>query len=127
MAALPLPPPLCPSPSAMSALLVLCTCPDRGSADAIARRLVESHQAACVGILPGMVSVYRWQGAIEQADEVQLLIKTSSARYSEVEATVLAMHPYELPELIAVEPVAGLQRYLDWIQDETAPGATDPA
>ena len=111
----------------MPALLVLCTCPDRQSAEAIARQLVERRLAACVSLLPGVESVYRWHGKIEHSSEVQLLIKSSRARYPDLQATVLALHPYELPELIAVEPVAGLERYLAWIQDETAPGAPDPA
>jgi len=110
----------------MSALLVLCTCPDRDTAEGIARALVERRLAACVSVLPGMTSVYRWQGAVEQAPELQLVIKTTRARYAEVEAAVQAVHPYELPELLAVEPVAGLARYLDWITAETAPGPAEP-
>ena len=104
----------------MPVLLVLCTCPDRDTAESIARALVERRLAACVSVLPGVLSVYRWQGAVEQATELQLVIKTTRDRYAEVEAAVQAVHPYELPELIAVEPVAGLARYLDWIAAETA-------
>lgn len=107
----------------MSALLVYCTCPDRLQAESIARALVEGRLAACVSILPGVGSVYRWQGAVEHAAEVQLLIKTTRERYAELEAAVLAVHPYELPELLAVEPAAGLARYLDWIAAETTPPA----
>lgn len=106
----------------MSALLVLCTCPDHETAESIARALVERRLAACVSVLPGLTSVYHWQGAVEQASEVQLVIKTTRARYAEVEAAVLAVHPYELPELLAVEPVAGLAGYLGWIDAETAGG-----
>lgn len=104
----------------MSALLVLCTCPDHATAESIARALVERRLAACVSLLPGVESVYRWQGAVEHASEVQLLIKTVRQRYPEVEAAVLALHPYELPELLAVEPVAGLERYLAWMGEESA-------
>src|SRR5690606_27234894 len=96
------------------------------TAQRIARALVDRRLAACVSVLPGVVSVYRWQGAVETASEVQLLIKTTRVRYAEVEAAVLALHPYELPELLAVEPVTGLARYMDWIDVETTAAPAQP-
>ena len=105
----------------MSAYLVFCTCPDTASADALAQALVEARLAACVTRLPGARSVYRWKGAVEQADEVQLLIKTTADRYAAVRDAILARHPYELPEILAVEAATGLDRYLGWISDSTQP------
>jgi periplasmic divalent cation tolerance protein len=104
-------------------LIVYCSCPDLALAQALASALVEQRLAACVQCLPGVQSVYRWQGAVERASEVQLQIKTDAARYAAVEAAILARHPYELPEIVAVEAVAGLDRYLDWIGASTRPDA----
>jgi periplasmic divalent cation tolerance protein len=107
----------------MPALVVFCTCPEASIAQAIAHNLVEMRLAACVSVLPGVRSTYRWQDGIELSEEVQLLIKTSSQRFEALQTLVLAMHPYELPELIAVEAVAGLDRYLDWVGESTTPVA----
>ncbi len=103
----------------MSAYLCYCSCPDAASADRIAQALVAERLAACVNILPGMRSVYRWEGAVEQADELLLLIKTSAARVDAMTLRITQLHPYELPELIAVEVAAGLPAYLAWIAAET--------
>lgn len=115
---------------AMSAtpLLVLTNCPDADCAEAIAAALVEAGLAACVNILAPARSVYRWQGAVERADEVPLLIKTTAARYAALEAAIRARHPYELPEIVALPIDRGLPAYLRWLADETAvpAGATDP-
>jgi periplasmic divalent cation tolerance protein len=102
-------------------LLVYCTCPDHDSALRIAQALVDRQLAACVNLVPGLTSVYRWQGDTETAQEVLLLIKTRQAVYPELEAALLALHPYELPEIIAVPIEAGLPAYLSWI--ETGTGA----
>lgn len=111
----------------MTALVCFCTCPDRDSAQRIADALVGERLAACVNVLPGLRSVYRWQGAIERADEVMLLIKTVRERLERVTARVAALHPNELPEVIAVEIAGGLAAYLDWVAecsaDATAAGA----
>lgn len=106
----------------MSALIVFCTCPDQASAEALAEVLVAQRLAACVSLLP-VRSIYRWQGAVERAGEVQLLAKTTADRFEAMRSAVLAHHPYELPELIAVEAAAGLDRYLDWIGASTRPDA----
>lgn len=105
----------------MPVLLVHCTCPDDASAARLAEALVEERLAACVSRLPGLRSTYRWQGAIEQADEVLLLIKTTADRMDALVARVRALHPYELPELVAVEAHAGLAPYLQWVAEQTRP------
>lgn len=99
--------------------LLLCTCPDADSARTIAAALVERELAACVNVLPGVTSIYRWQGRVEQAGEVLLLIKTTAARYPDVETDICARHPYEVPEIIAVPVAAGLPDYLRWIVGST--------
>ncbi|KQO00190.1 MULTISPECIES: divalent-cation tolerance protein CutA [Stenotrophomonas] len=104
---------------ARDARLVFCTCPDAATAQALARLLVERRLAACVNLLPPMQSVYRWQGQVEQAEEFQLLIKTTAGRLEALTAALLQHHPYELPEILAVSPSAGLPAYLDWIRAQT--------
>ncbi|MBK8338426.1 MAG: divalent-cation tolerance protein CutA [Sterolibacteriaceae bacterium] len=105
---------------AEEALLVISNLPDRAAAESLAHALVERRLAACVNILTPCRSVYRWQGAVEQADEVPLLIKTTRARYAELEAALGALHPYEVPEIIALPLAAGLPAYLDWVGAECA-------
>ena len=101
-------------------LLVFTNLPDRDAATKLARTLVERRLAACVNVLSGCTSVYRWEGAIEHADEVPVLIKTRASRYADVEASIRSLHPYELPEVIAVPVVRGLPDYLEWVAGETA-------
>jgi periplasmic divalent cation tolerance protein len=105
----------------MTVLLCFCACPDADAAGRIADALVDERLAACVNLLPGLRSVYRWQGRVERADEVLLLAKTTRERYPALEARVLALHPYELPELLAVEAGAGLPDYLRWVADQARP------
>lgn len=105
---------------AEEALLVISNLPDRAAAESLAHALVERRLAACVNILPPCLSVYRWQGAVEQADEVPLLIKTTRARYAELEAALSELHPYSVPEIIALPLAAGLPAYLDWVGAECA-------
>ena len=100
--------------------IVLCTCPDEASARRIAEHLVERRLAACVNLIAGVRSVYVWQGETETASEVQLVIKTSVARYDAVERQIQHLHPYELPEIVAVPIMAGLEGYLEWIDSSTA-------
>lgn len=108
-------------PMRMSALICLSTCPDRETAERIADALVEARLAACVNIVPGVASVYRWQGGIERDDELLLIIKTSQDRMPALREALPRLHPYELPELIAVEARDGLPAYLDWVHAETRP------
>lgn len=100
-------------------LLILTNLPDEASAQALATMLVSGRLAACVNVLAPCRSVYRWQGAIENAQEVPLLIKTTTARYADLEAAIRAGHPYELPEIIAVPVAHGLPEYLNWVVTET--------
>lgn len=102
------------------ALLILTNVPDEATATAIASMLVEKRLSACVNILPGVRAVYRWEGQIEQADEITLLAKTTSDRYAEAEAAIKALHPYDLPEIIAFPVAAGFPPYLKWIAQETS-------
>jgi periplasmic divalent cation tolerance protein len=101
------------------ALLVITNLADAASARQLARALVEQRLAACVNMLPAVHSIYRWEGAVEEAAEVTLLIKTTTARYPALERAIQALHPYELPEVIAVPVSAGLPAYLGWIARET--------
>ncbi len=103
----------------MEPLLVLTNLPDVASAEKLARALIERREAACVNVLAACRSIYRWQGAVETAEEVPLLIKTTRTAYPGVEATVRAQHPYEVPELIAIPITQGLPAYLDWVAKET--------
>ncbi len=100
-------------------LLILTNLPDAASAQALATMLVSARLAACVNMLAPCRSVYRWQGAIESAREIPLLIKTTEAGYAALEAAIRATHPYELPEIIAVPIAHGLPEYLDWVVAET--------
>jgi periplasmic divalent cation tolerance protein len=103
----------------MSALIVITNLPNREAALEMARALVERRLAACVNILPECVSVYRWRGVVETAGEVPVLIKTRAAIYDEVEAAIRSLHPYELPEIVAVPVERGLPEYLEWVSTET--------
>ena len=105
----------------MTVLLCLSTCPDRATADRLAAGLVSERLAACVSVLPGMRSTYRWRGQLEQADEALLLIKTTRDRYPALQARLPALHPNELPELVAVEACDGLPAYLDWVAEGSTP------
>ena len=103
----------------MNALLVFTNAPDRAIAEKIARTLVEQKLAACVNILAGCMSIYRWDGIVETAAEVPLLIKTRAEIYPEVEAAIKGLHPYELPEIVALPIERGSREYLDWINAAT--------
>ncbi len=102
------------------ALLVFTNLPDAESARALATTLVEQRVAACVNVLAPCQSIYRWEGKLEEAEEVTLLIKTSAARYAALEEAIRAYHPYELPEIVAVRVEKGLPDYLAWVAASTA-------
>jgi periplasmic divalent cation tolerance protein len=95
--------------------LVLTTCGSREIADRLALALVEQRLAACVNVIPGVRSTYRWAGKIERADEFVLMIKTASEKLAALEATIRSESGYELPELVAVEIAGGSADYLDWV------------
>jgi periplasmic divalent cation tolerance protein len=101
-------------------LLVLTNLPDRSSAQNLARKLIESRTAACVNILAECSSIYRWQGKIETSGEVPLLIKTTRSAYPGLEDMIRSSHPYELPEIIAVNVDCGLPAYLQWVTQEVS-------
>lgn len=104
----------------MDALLVITNLPDAESARALATTLVEQRVAACVNVLAPCQSIYRWEGKVEEAEEVTLLIKTSAARYAALEEAIRAYHPYELPEIVAVRVENGLPDYLAWVAASTS-------
>ena len=97
--------------------LVLVTAPEGPSGPALARALVEEGLAACVNLVPGLRSIYRDQGAVQEAAEVLLMIKTRSDLYSRLEARVHALHPYRVPEVIAVPVADGAASYLRWLDE----------
>ncbi|MCK6370552.1 MAG: divalent-cation tolerance protein CutA [Gammaproteobacteria bacterium] len=100
-------------------LVVFCTCPSDTVAAEVATALIEQNLAACVTRIPGAKSWYRWQGHLEKDEEVLLLIKTTRGRFAELEAAVRRLHPYEVPEVIAIAVAAGSAAYLQWVRDST--------
>ncbi len=96
-------------------LLAFCTCPNEVVAEAIADILVGEKLAACVNLLPGIRSIYAWQGEIQRDAEVMLLIKTSTARFAALTQRLPELHPYDLPEIIAIPVSHGLPPYLEWV------------
>ncbi|MBM3783022.1 MAG: divalent-cation tolerance protein CutA [Acidobacteria bacterium] len=99
-------------------LIVLSTCPSIDEANRLARGLVEERLAACVNLIPGARSVYRWQGAIEESDEVLLIIKTRRDLLDKLGKRLSQLHTYEVPEAIAIPILDGLPAYLDWLDRE---------
>ena len=103
----------------METLTVITNCPDEETANAIALAIVEEKLAACVNILPRVQSIYRWQGSVESAAEIPLLIKTTANNYPALEARITTLHPYDVPESIALPIARGLPAYLNWVATET--------
>lgn len=103
----------------MNTLLVFTNLPDRAAAERLAGALVEKRVAACVNILAPCRSVYRWDGRVQHEEEHPVLIKTAADRYPALEAAIRELHPYELPEIIAVPVDRGLPGYLAWVEAET--------
>lgn len=97
------------------ALTVFCTCPNPGEANRIARTLVEESLAACVNIVPGIRSVFYWQGTLEEADEQLLIIKAPAGKFPGLEARIRALHSYSVPEILALPVAAGSPPYLEWL------------
>lgn len=100
--------------------VVLVTVPNREEGERIAEILVGEHLAACVNIVAAIRSIYRWEGAVCRDDEALLVIKTTQERYAALEARILATHPYQSPEVIALPIVAGADAYLRWLRSETS-------
>lgn len=105
----------------MTARIVFCTCPDETTASRVALALVTERLAACVNVIGGVASTYRWQETVQTDDEVLLVIKTSADRLDAMQARLVALHPYEVPEVLAIEPVAGSAPYLTWLDRQTHP------
>jgi len=103
------------APMPQNYILTLCSCPDRATAEKIANHLVDQRLAACVSITSPVTSIYRWEGKNESTDELLLLIKTRADRYPLLEKAIQTLHPYELPEIIAVPLERGERQYLSWI------------
>jgi periplasmic divalent cation tolerance protein len=101
-------------------IVVLSTCASAEEAQRVARALVEKRLAACVNVMPGIRSVYRWKDAIEDEEEVLLLIKTSRGLLEELREEIERLHSYEVPEVIALSVVDGSERYLAWMNRELA-------
>ncbi len=104
------------SSGATGVCVILVTCPSRPVGERIGRALVESRLAACVNILPGVRSIYRWEGKIQRDPEVLLMIKTRRRRLAALQRTVKSLHPYTVPEIIALPVIAGSAAYLAWVK-----------
>ena len=96
-------------------IVILNTCPDKDTGEKIARALVDAKLAACVNIIPGVISTYRWKGEICRDEEALLLIKTRTADFKEVENMIKKLHPYDVPEIIALPITKGSKEYLEWL------------
>jgi periplasmic divalent cation tolerance protein len=101
-------------------IVLLCTCGSEAEGRRLAEALVDSKLAACVNLLPGVQSVYRWEGNIERASEVLLLIKSTAEHLQDLQDRIIELHSYDTPEIIALPIAAGLDKYLQWIRHETA-------
>jgi periplasmic divalent cation tolerance protein len=102
------------------ALVVLVSAPDAETAARLGRAVVEERLAACVSVVSGVRSIYRWQGAIRDEAEALLVIKSTAARFAALRERVLALHPYETPEVLALAVADGAEEYLSWLGAETA-------
>lgn len=102
-------------------LQVTTTCPSRDVATRIGRTLVEERLAACAQISGPVASLYRWEGRLEEAEEWYCILKTAAARYPELERRLRSLHPYDVPEILAVPAARGLPGYLEWVAGETGP------
>ena len=100
--------------------IALLTAPDAETGKRIARQLVDERLAACVNVLPGVTSIYRWQGAVEEAGEVMLVVKTVQERVPALVARVPELHPHKVPEVVVLAVESGLPAYLQWVVGETS-------
>jgi periplasmic divalent cation tolerance protein len=107
-------------PNMTGAIFVYVTAPDLDVAERIGTAIVEEGLAACANLLPGMRSIYRWKGAVERADEIVVLLKTTPSRFDALEARVRELHPHETPCVVALPITQGSAPYLDWIAAETS-------
>jgi periplasmic divalent cation tolerance protein len=105
-----------------SARLILSTFADEASAASAIRSLLDERLIACGSIVPGVRSIYRWKGNVEESDEVQVILKTSAEAASRCIARLAALHPYEVPEIVEVEPSSVAIPYASWIRESLSPG-----
>ena len=103
-------------------IVVLCNCPSAAGAEKIARHLVEKRLAACVNVIPGVRSIYRWRGEVEEGDEWTLLIKSRRDLFDHVRAEIERLHSYEVPEVVALTIVDISANYMAWLDHELSPG-----
>lgn len=108
-------------------IVALSTCPDEATAERLARALVSERLATCVNRVTGIASTYFWDGRLQEDAEILLIIKTTAARLAELETRLQALHPYELPELVALEVTGGNEHYLQWVRTGVASRAARPA
>ena len=106
-------------------IVVLSTVARAEDAERIGRELVERGLAACVSVVPGLVSIYKWKGKVEREDERLLLIKTRRERFAALREALVALHPYEVPEVLALPIEDGYAPYLAWLDDNTRPASTE--
>lgn len=107
--------------SGTDVVVTLVTAPDLEVAARLARTLVEERLAACANLVPGVRSVYRWEGEIQDEGEVLLLVKCSAARADALAARIKALHPYDLPEVVVLPAAGGSRDYLSWVVAESSP------
>jgi len=104
-------------------VVILVTVPNQATGATIARDLVNARLAACVNRMPGLCSVYQWQGKVEEAAEELLIVKTRASLVDAVAQRVKSLHPYQVPEVIALPIAGGIASYLQWIDEETRPAS----
>jgi periplasmic divalent cation tolerance protein len=112
--------------SATHVRIVLSTAGSREEAESIARGLIDERLAACVNLVPGLVSVYRWLGEVESSDEVLLVIKTTATSVEAVEGALRRLHSYEVPEMLVLTPEAGSHAYLEWLVHSVGSASEGP-
>jgi periplasmic divalent cation tolerance protein len=108
----------------MPALILLSTFPDLETARRIVRALVEERLIACGNLVPSVESIYRWKDAVESSPEIVGILKTTEEGYPRLEARLREMHPYELPEMVAIKPSGGLPAYLQWVEENSGERAS---
>lgn len=100
-------------------IVILMTAPDAAAGAQIARALLEERLIACANVVPAIRSLYRWEGRVEDSEESLVVMKSTAGVVDAIAARVRQLHPYDVPEVVATEVVAGLEPYLDWVREET--------
>jgi periplasmic divalent cation tolerance protein len=101
-------------------LTILCTCGSADEAKRVAHALVDEQLAACVNILPGVESVYRWEGSLESSQEILLIIKSTDAKFGALRDRIQTLHSYDTPEIIALRIEEGSEKYLSWLREQVS-------